>query len=753
MTKPTSKNDSSPTRPKKWRLLRVFLPAMILLVWVVAAGLGGPLFGRISEVSSNDQSAYLPADSESATVSTASQEFYDSDDIPGVIVIVSENGALDEADLAEIGRVVDSLGQLDSTGEISPPIPSEDGEAVQVFVPIDSSVELSDGVDELKGVLDSELPDGMTSYVTGPAGLATDLSAAFAGVDGLLLAVAFAAVLVILLVVYRSLILPAAVLMTSLVALCGALLVVWNLANWGAFLLNGQVQGILFILVIGASTDYSLLYVARYREELAVNEDRWEATKKAWRATIEPVVASGGTVIAGLLMLLLSDLESNSVLGPVASIGIIVSILSALTLLPALLALLGRRAFWPRVPHYDPDSVGEDHVKSTGVWGRTVRWVERRPRPIWIVTLIVLAVGAAGVTQLRADGVAETELVLTASEARDGQEVLSEKFTAGSGSPATILVPEGNLDEAVRVLEETEGVDSVTISAADGPGGQAPINQDGIQSTGGPEAPAPDPTVVEGNVLLQATLSYPADERAALDAIVDIREGLSEAAPGALVGGPSATNLDTITTSIEDRQLIIPLVLVVILVILMLLLRAIVAPILLVLTTLLSFGTAMGVSAIVFNEILDFPGADPAVPLYAFVFLVALSIDYTIFLMTRVREESLRHGTREGIVRGLAVTGTVITSAGLVLAATFAALAVIPILFLFQLAFIVAFGVLLDTFVVRTLLVPALSLDIGKKIWWPSKLSRDDGQAAELTKDEQDDELRTDGQNGHVSRV
>lgn len=753
MTKPTSKNDSSTTRPKKWRLLRVFLPAMILLVWVVAAGLGGPLFGRISEVSSNDQSAYLPADSESATVSTASQEFYDSDDVPGVIVIVSENGALDEADLAEIGRVVDSLGQLDSTGEISPPIPSEDGEAVQVFVPIDSSVELSDGVDELKGVLDSELPDGMTSYVTGPAGLATDLSAAFAGVDGLLLAVAFAAVLVILLVVYRSLILPAAVLMTSLVALCGALLVVWNLANWGAFLLNGQVQGILFILVIGASTDYSLLYVARYREELAVNEDRWEATKKAWRATIEPVVASGGTVIAGLLMLLLSDLESNSVLGPVASIGIIVSILSALTLLPALLGLLGRHAFWPRVPHYDPDSVGEDHVKSTGVWGRTVRWVERRPRPIWIVTLIVLAVGAAGVTQLRADGVAETELVLTASEARDGQEVLSEKFTAGSGSPATILVPEGNLDEAVRVLEETEGVDSVTISAADGPGGQAPINQDGIQSTGGPEAPAPEPTVVDGNVLLQATLSYPADERAALDAIVDIREGLSEAAPGALVGGPSATNLDTITTSIEDRQLIIPLVLVVILVILMLLLRAIVAPILLVLTTLLSFGTAMGVSAIVFNEILDFPGADPAVPLYAFVFLVALSIDYTIFLMTRVREESLRHGTREGIVRGLAVTGTVITSAGLVLAATFAALAVIPILFLFQLAFIVAFGVLVDTFVVRTLLVPALSLDIGKKIWWPSKLSRDDGQAAELAKDEQDDELRTDGQNGHVSRV
>ena len=712
-------------RGKAW-WARVLLPALIIVAWVAAAGLGGPLFGRIDEVSSNDQSAYLPADSESATVSGLATDFYDSDDIPAVVVIVSENGAIDEAGLEEIAAVAETLAELEAVGEASPPIPSEDGDAVQIFVPINSSFEPSEGVQMVRDVLSEDLADGLTPYVTGPAGLAADLGDAFAGVDGLLLAVAFAAVLSILLIVYRSVLLPAAVLATSVLALAGALLVVWNFANWDFFLLNGQVQGILFILVIGASTDYSLLFVARYREELLRTEDKWDALKKAWLGTIQPVLASGGTVIAGLMTLVLSSLESNSVLGPVASIGVIFAMLSAMTLLPAVLGLAGRRAFWPRMPKFDENSDENEGINYEGVWGRTVRWVERRPRPIWIVTVIVLAVGAAGITQLRADGVPETELVLTASEARDGQNALTERFAAGTGSPATLLVMEDDVDNVVGVLNDTEGVDSVTITADGAPGGQAPITPEGIEQAGPPDAPAPEPTVVDGRVLLQATLAYPADEAEALETIEELRNEMTETAPDTLIGGTSATNLDTINTSIEDRELIIPIVLVVILVILMMLLRAVVAPILLVLTTILSFGTAMGVSAIVFNEILDFPGADPAVPLYAFVFLVALSIDYTIFLMTRVREETLKHGTEQGIVRGLSVTGTVITSAGIVLAATFAALAVIPVLFLFQLAFIVAFGVLLDTFVVRTLLVPALSLDIGKKIWWPSKLAKDD---------------------------
>ena len=287
-----------------------------------------------------------------------------------------------------------------------------------------------------------------------------------------------------------------------------------------------------------------------------------------------------------------------------------------------------------------------------------------------------------------------------------------------------IIADSEDADAVVALLTDSSGVASVAIITADSPSGQAPISPEGIVPVGPPGTPPPTPTEVGGKVLLQATLSNPADSDAAIETIVALRAELKDAAPGTLVGGTTATNLDTVTASVHDRNLIIPIVLAVILVILMALLRAVVAPILLILTTILSFGTAMGVAAVIFNHILRFPGADPAVPLYSFVFLVALGIDYNIFLMTRVREESKRHGTREGIIRGLAVTGTVITSAGIVLAATFAALAVIPILFLAQLAFIVSFGVLLDTFIVRTLLVPALALDIGRPIWWPSKLAK-----------------------------
>ena len=267
-------------------------------------------------------------------------------------------------------------------------------------------------------------------------------------------------------------------------------------------------------------------------------------------------------------------------------------------------------------------------------------------------------------------------------------------------------------------------MDTVSVVTADSPSGSAGVTSEGIVGVGPEGTPAPKPTVVRGDVLLQATLKDAADSSAAATTVRELRTELAQASPDALVGGVTATAIDTNDASIHDRNLIIPVVLGVILIILMLLLRAVVAPVLLVATTVISFGTALGVSALVFNGIFDFPGADPAVPLFGFIFLVALGIDYNIFLMTRVREESIKHGTREGILRGLAITGGVITSAGLVLAATFAALAVIPILFLAQIAFIVAFGVLLDTFVVRSLLVPALTYDIGRAIWWPSRLAR-----------------------------
>ena len=725
-------------------VLRVVIPALLIVAWLAGASFGGPLFGKIDEVSSNDQTAYLPSSAEATEVQQRLDEFRDSDKIPAIAVFTSAD-PIDEEAQGTIGDAVAAVSD-----EASPALLSEDGLAMQVFIPLDSP----DEVPALGETLRADAPDGVTVQITGPAGFSADLKSGFAGIDGLLLGVALGAVLVILVLVYRSVLLPVVVLATSLFALCVALLVVWWLAKWGVLLLSGQTQGILFILVIGAATDYALLFVSRFREALRHTDDRGAAIRTAWKGSLEPILASGGTVIAGLLCLLLSDLKSNSTLGPVAAIGIAFAMLAALTLLPALLYAFGRAAFWPRRPELvrerplegtaaaDPSSAAEHALRRdatsggripaarplpaprvsadpqpSGLWGRLGSLISRRPRVIWIATTLVLLAGVAAVPQLKADGVPQSDLVLGASEARDGQAALGEHFPGGSGSPASIVVSEDAWQEAADILLASDGVSDVSIAAADSPSGTAPVTEDGITGFGGP---APEPTVSGGDVLLQATLADAADSEAAAETVRELRESLHPT--GAIVGGVTATAIDTNDASIHDRNLIIPVVLGVILVILMLLLRSILAPILLILTTVLSFGTAMGVSALVFNHVLGFPGADPAVPLYGFVFLVALGIDYNIFLMTRVREESLAHGTRSGILRGLSATGGVITSAGIVLAATFAALGVIPILFLAQLAFIVAFGVLLDTFVVRSLLVPALAYDIGRKVWWPAKM-------------------------------
>lgn len=724
------KDQPARSRVPKW--LRILLPAILILVWLTAAGIGGPYFGKVSEVSSNDQTSYLPESADATQVQKMLGEFNDSDAIPAIVVFVGEK-ELSGDELTQISEALEKVTALDSiSDEISPAIPSEDGLAAQAFVPILSDSDIGDAVAELGDELTAAVPDGVDVFVTGPAGFTADLVSGFAGIDGLLLGVALLAVFIILILVYRSILLPIAVLSTSLFALCAALLTVWWLAKWEILLLSGQTQGILFILVIGAATDYSLLVVARFREELRTNTDKWVATLRSIKGSLEPILASGGTVIAGLMCLLLSDLKSNSTLGPVASIGIVFAMLSALTLLPAILYAFGRAAFWPRKPKFEPDVVeAEGGMPSKGLWTKLARNVQRRPRLIWIVTTIVLLVGALGVTQLKAEGVPQSELVLGTSEARDGQVALGEHFPGGSGSPVQVAVAENEMSDAVEVLLANDGIDSVSVTAADSPSGTAPVTEEGITAFGPPGTPALEPTVVDGQVLLQGTLTDAADSDRASETVRELRAEFADAAPSALVGGVTATSVDTNDASIHDRNLIIPVVLVVILLILMLLLRSVLAPVLLILTTVISFGTAMGVAALVFNGIFDFPGADPAVPLFGFIFLVALGIDYNIFLMTRVREESLKHGTRQGILRGLSITGGVITSAGLVLAATFAALSVIPILFLLQLAFIVAFGVLLDTFVVRTLLVPALSYDIGRAIWWPSKLWKKEDEVVE----------------------
>lgn len=689
---------------------------VLTLVWIAIAGLGGPYFGRISEVSVNDQASYLPSSAESTQVQKRFTDFFGDTTIPAVVVVERAGGlsAEDQAWLQEqFTRLPEEVAAI--SGGVSPALPSTDGEAAQIFVPISTSADVRAAVAELRTSLEGA-PAGLAVYVTGAAGLSADLGNGFAGVDWLLLVVAVSAVFIILVIVYRSPLLPIMVLLASMSALCAAIVLSFYLAKADLLKINAQVQGILFILVIGAATDYSLLYVSRFREALRDHRSAWNATKAAWRGAVEPIVASGGTVIAGLLCLLLSDLASNKALGPVAAVGLVFAVLVALTFVPAMLLLVGRAAFWPRHVRYG-STHGEQNPKS--VWVKVGGLIRTRARRTWLIVGIALIIGCLGLIGLQASGVSASELVLGPSQARDGQNVLAAHFPGGSGQPVQVILPEKELGEAASTALGMAGVSSASVVSADSPSGSIPIPT----PQGGPFAQA-TPTVVDGDVMLQLTLKDKADSLQAEQTVTELRAKLHSIDPSIIVGGQTATALDSNVTSARDRNLIIPVVLVVITLILMVLLRSVVAPLLLTLTTVISFGAALGVSSVIFNNVLGFPGSDPSVPLYAFVFLVALGIDYNIFLMTRVREESVVHGTGEGVVRGLIATGGVITSAGVVLAATFAALAVIPILFLAQLAIIVAFGVLLDALVVRALLVPALVYDVSDRVWWPSKLSR-----------------------------
>lgn len=705
--------DAPPTRSRSFR--RRVLPALLILLWLGVAAVGGPKFGEISEVATNDQSSFLPESAESTKVSARLEDFQDSGSAPAIVVVTAEGGdtdgrTLDPAVLSDLGDLPGKLsaavdGATGASGtEASPPLPSEDGEAVQVIVVPPESAAPADAVDALRAELASALPGGLQAQVTGPAGFSADLSEAFAGIDGLLLLVAVAAVLVILVLVYRSPFLPLIVLLGSMIALCAAVLVNVGLAGSGVVMINGQIQGILFILVIGAATDYGLLYTARFREELGRHGTSWAATVAALRGTWQPVLASAATVIAGLLCLLLSDLASNAGLGPVAAVGIVAAFLTSLTFLPAVLALLGRRVFWPRVPSPAEESTEAAETTGTaeapapgGVWDRVADLVARAPRRIAVGVVLLLLAGCAGLATLDADGVPTSDYVIGQSDARDGQDTLDRHFPAGAGAPTYVLVPEENRDAVDTAIAALDGVQSVGDGAGRGP------------------------SVVDGQALLEVTLADSPYSDAAEDTVREIRAEVGDL--GALVGGTTATELDTKETSVADRAVIIPVVLLVITVMLALLLRSVVAPLVLLATTVLSFGTALGIGAAVF-ALVGSSGSDPSVPLYAFVFLVALAIDYNIFLMTRVREESMVHGTADGVRRGLVSTGGVITSAGIVLAATFAALLVIPIQFLVQLAVIISLGVLIDTFLVRSFLVPALTRILGDRVWWPARQGR-----------------------------
>jgi RND superfamily putative drug exporter len=700
-TEPGEQTDAPPRSFPRW--LR---PAAVILAFFLAAGWLGGLGGRLSEIQRNDAAAYLPSTAEATRALLESRRITGLEATSAVIVYTKPSGITEEDRrqiILAMLRVREGANQV-LAGPPMGPVISDDGQAAEVILRF-----LGSDPDHLRPLVDwlrdgvADVP-GTEVHVSGPAAILTDLLEVYGAIDLVLLAVTAAVILLILIVVYRSPILSLVVLAVAGTALGLTDGMAYVLGQAGVVTISGQTQGILAVLVLGAGTDYALLLVSRYREELRRHEDRYEAMRAAWRAAVWPMAASAGTVMVALACLSFSDLPSTRGLGPVAAIGIALALASMLLLLPAVLVLLGRAAFWPFRPAY-----GSSTPEGRG-WGWVAGAVGRRPRLVWAVTAGLLAALALGVVRLQADGIPRTDSFLVTVDSLVGQEILADHFPAEAGAPVIVTTNAATVDAVATAAGAVPGVARVR-SYVD------PLEAFDQRQAG---LPAPEPKQVDGRSQVSVTLGVPAESPRAAVVVQELRR-VVRAIPGAdaRVGGQTASNIDAQATSRRDRTLVIPLVLLAVLGILILLLRALVAPVLLVATVVLSYFATLGVSGVAFRDVFGFAGADASFPLFTFVFLVALGVDYNIFLMTRVREEAAVRGHRAGTLAGLALTGGVITSAGLVLAATFAALAVVPLVFLAQLAFAVAFGILLDTFVVRTLLVPALTVDVGQRVWWP----------------------------------
>jgi len=673
--------------------------------WVVAVAVAYPLSGKLTGAEKNDASAWLPASAESVKVLGVQSRLQPPNTYSGVVVYYRASGltAADRAKAAADARRFAALhGALHA--QVAGPIPSADGTAMQTIVPVNVGTQGWNGaivpVDSMRAIARAEA-NGLASHVTGQLGYAADNARQFKGLTSTLLYAALAVVIVILLISYRSPVLWLLPVISSVVALITADAVVYLLAEHAGLTVNQESAAILDVLVFGASTDYALLIVARYREELRRHDRRHAAMATALRRAGPAIIASGGTVIIALLVLSFAQLNSTKSLGPVLAIGVAVGVFAMLTLLPALLVIFPRGVFWPYKPAY-----GSAEPTAHGLWARAGWAIAPRPRLVWVSTAVVLGILALGLTGLKASGLTNAQSFRGHPDSVTGQAVLAAHFPAGGGEPVVVIGSPAAAAPLRAAFAATPGIAHVT----------APVTR-------------------AGYAYLQGTLTAPPDSQAAYNTIDRVRAAV-HAVPGAraLVGGQSAVSLDVARASDQDRTLLLPLILAVVFVILAILLRALVAPLILTATVVLSFAAALGVSAFFFTHVFGFGGADPSFPLLVYVFLVALGIDYNIFLMTRVREEARRRDTRHGAITGLAATGGVITSAGFVLAGTFAALATIPSTFTTELGFAVAFGILLDTIVVRSVLVTALNLDVGRWMWWPSRLARTpDPAPAELT--------------------
>ena len=674
---------------------------IVALIWIAIVGgaIGTNLVGKFSDAEKNESTSFLPGDAESTKALEVTKKL-EGGELAPMVVVYHRDGGLTGADRDVIARDRKVLNRkaFRNTSPFARPTFSATGDAALMVAQIKSDGEsdtITDPVDAVRKRMANH-GNGLEAKVTGGAGYSADAVKVFKNINGKLALAAFSLVVLLLLLIYRSPIFWLIPIVSVAAAEVATQSLGYGLTRQG-LTVNGQSAGILSVLVLGAGTDYALLLVARYREELRRHADRHEAMALALRTVGPAIFASALTVIAALLCLALAKVNGTAGLGPIGALGIAVAMIAMLTLLPALLLIFGRFLFFPFVPRYDPAALTE----PTGIWRRLGDGISKRPRKVWVGVVVLLLVLSLGVLNFD-DGLTQGNSFRDDVEAVQGQKLLSESFPSGANAPTDIVIDDLLQVDPVRsAVGAVPGVVSV----------ESQVGKQGAQ--------------ISNTVLLKATLKPEPFSTEAFALIPKIREAAKAAGgPSTLVGGATAVEADLRQAAARDTKLIVPIALLVVFLILMVLLRAVVAPLLLIVTVILSFLAALGVGAVVFDVIFGFPGSNPSLPLFAFVFLVALGIDYNIFLMARVREETRVHGTREGMVRGLAVTGGVITSAGIVLAGTFVALGVLPLVALTEIGFVVAFGVLLDTFIVRSILVPALVLDAGPKVWWPSSLSK-----------------------------